>query len=188
MGQYSNDWQDVNYVLKLFGSKKSGARKNYNEFVKKGIAEGRREDLIGGGLIRSAGGWSAIKAMRNSATRVKSDERILGDTNFVEAVLGKSQETLELRTYFESQGYDFEWLMRRVAEVLEIEPKKVLRKGRYPEAVTARSVLCYWAARELRMTTVELAKRLKISQPTVSQSVKRGERIVKDRKYKIIES
>jgi REP element-mobilizing transposase RayT len=188
MGRYNNDWQDVDYVLKIFGRKLSGARKNYREFVKNGIAEGRREDLVGGGLIRSVGGWSAIRAFRNSATRVKGDERILGDSSFVEAVLEKSQETLERRTYFESQGYDFEWLVRRVAEVLEIEHRTVLRKGRYPEAVAARSVLCYWAVREIKMSTVELAKRLKISQPTVSQSVRRGERIVTDRKYKIIES
>jgi hypothetical protein len=36
--------------------------------------------------------------------------------------------------------------------------------------------LCYWAARELGISTLELAKRLCISQPTDSQSVKRGKR------------
>ncbi len=29
--------------------------------MEKGIAQGRRDDLEGGGLIRSAGGWAAVK-------------------------------------------------------------------------------------------------------------------------------
>jgi len=185
MGHYSNDWQDVDYVLNLFGRKLSGARKNYYEFVKNGIAEGRRKDLVGGGLIRSAGGWSAIKAMRNSATRIKGDERILGDSNFVETVLEKSQEALERRTYFESKGYDFKWLVLRVANVFDIKPEEVLRKGRYAKTVSARSVLCYWALRELGISTVALSKLLGIAQPTVSQSVRRGEKIVSERKFEI---
>jgi REP element-mobilizing transposase RayT len=185
MGRYNNDWQDVNYVLNLFGSKLSEARKNYNEFVKNGIADGRRKDLVGGGLIRSAGGWSAIKAKRNSVTRIKGDERILGDTNFVEAVLGKSQESLERQTYFKSKGYDFEWLVQRVAEMFDIETKEVLRKGRYATTVSARSVLCYWAVRELGISTVALSKLLGIAQPTVSQSVRRGEKIVSEHEFEI---
>ena len=30
----------------------------------RGIAQGRRSELVGGGLIRSTGGWSVVKAMR----------------------------------------------------------------------------------------------------------------------------
>ena len=58
---------------------------------------------------------------------------------------------------------------------------------RYPDTVEARSVLCYWAARELGLSTVELSKRLGISQPTASQSVKRGGMIVKEKQLKMIE-
>jgi DNA-binding MarR family transcriptional regulator len=43
-------------------------------------------------------------------------------------------------------------------------------------------VLCYWANRELGISTVELAKRLKIAQSTATQSVARGERIVAEKR------
>jgi len=56
----------------------------------------------------------------------------------------------------------------------------------YPNTVEARSVLCYWAARELGISTLELSKRLGISQPTASQSVKRGEKIVKEKQLKVM--
>jgi hypothetical protein len=36
-------------------------RKGYVFYVKKGIALGRRPELVGGGLIRSLGGWDEVK-------------------------------------------------------------------------------------------------------------------------------
>ena len=43
----------------------------------------RRPDLIGGGLIRSAGEWQAVQALRKNKTHLKGVERILGDNDFV---------------------------------------------------------------------------------------------------------
>ena len=45
--------------------------------------------------MRSAGVWSALKAMRNGKSRMKGDERILGHGDFVETVLKAAQENLE---------------------------------------------------------------------------------------------
>ena len=70
-------------------------------------------------------------------------------------------------------------------QVLGLAPALVTRPGRYPNTVEARSVLCYWAARELGISTVELSKRLGISQPTASQSVKRGESTVRNRRLEL---
>ena len=53
-------------LLQLFGEKVSDARCKYRAFVEKGIAIGRREDMIGGGLICSHGGWANVKAMRSA--------------------------------------------------------------------------------------------------------------------------
>jgi putative transposase len=62
----------------------------------------------------------------------------------------------------------------------------VTRRGRYPDTVQARSVLCYFASRDLGISTLELAKRLGVSQPTASQSVKRGEMIVKEKGLRLM--
>jgi len=42
-------------ILLHFGETKGAAIKRYREFVEKGIKQGTREDLQGGGLVRSAG-------------------------------------------------------------------------------------------------------------------------------------
>ena len=54
------------------------ARGLYLEFVKKEVAAARRPELTGGGVVRSAGGWSSLRAMRDGESRMKGDERIPG--------------------------------------------------------------------------------------------------------------
>jgi len=43
--------------------------------------------LVGGGLIRSMGGWSAVLASRRRGQREAADQRILGDGDFVKQVI-----------------------------------------------------------------------------------------------------
>ena len=76
LGRYRHAFQDVGYVLGFFANNPESARKTYSEYLQKGIERGRRPELIGGGLIRSAGGWSTVKSLRRANTRLKGDERI----------------------------------------------------------------------------------------------------------------
>ncbi len=177
MGKNKREWQDADYILRFYNSKYLKARRRYREYVKKGLARGRRPELVGGGLVRSAGGWSVVKAMRRGLERIKGDERILGEGDFVETVLKAAQENLDRKSQLEAEGYSFDWLVERVARQLEIEPKDVLAPGKYVQSVKARSLLCYWGTRELGMTTVDLARRLNLAQPTVSQAALRGQKI-----------
>jgi REP-associated tyrosine transposase len=116
LGNASFTWQDTSAVLTLFGKKISAARHRYSKFVEKGIAQGKRSDLIGGGLIRSAGGWTALKALRRAKDFQKSDERILGDGEFVESTLSAVDESIEKKYFLRSQGYTLNDVAKRVAK------------------------------------------------------------------------
>ena len=179
--------QDVDYILNLFGGKVPEARRLYLEFVKKGVAAGRRPDLTGGGLVRSAGGWSALRAMRNGESRMKGDERILGQGDFVETVLKAAQEKLDQKSMIQSLGYDFEWLVNRVTGLFGLTFKELLTGGKQRRTVQARSVLCYWGTRELGMSAVGISKKLNIAPSTASESVSRGRQIVEDQGLKLLE-
>jgi hypothetical protein len=52
--------------------------------------------------------------------------------------------------------------------------------------VKAKSLLCYWAVRDLGISMAELSRRLKLSLSGVSLSVKRGERIAQENDYKLM--
>jgi hypothetical protein len=166
-------------VLALFGgSNKTEARRQYRKYVEKGISLGKRPELTGGGFIRSLGGWDRAKALRKTRTRLKSDERILGESGFVEQVLSAANEQLGCHCQLRARGVTFEMLVGNVARWINVEPQEVLRAGKQPLRVKARDILSYFANRELGMSTVELARILKIGQSAISRSIQRGEKIV----------
>jgi REP element-mobilizing transposase RayT len=186
MGESDQPWQNIEYVYRLFSSRKREAIKSYRRFVENGIAAGKRPELTGGGLLRSIGGWTGLKDFRKAGIRVKGDERILGDSAFVETVLASAQEALEEKYLLKARGIDFDQVVLRVAEVMNIKRDQVTAYGKSPQTVQARSLLCFWAHRKLGMTTIEIARRLNISQPAASRSSKRGELIEKENRFELI--
>jgi REP element-mobilizing transposase RayT len=186
IGKNKAEWQDVNKVLGLFGKKASSASKQYRNYVKKGIDQGRRPELIGGGLIRSSGGWQAFKALRKMRIHVKGDERILGNSDFVLEVLKQQDEHMERRYQLQAQGYDIEKAIARVSDLFSLSKQQIISPSRQLHRVKARSVLCYWAVRELGMSGSAVAQVLNIGQPAVSRAVGRGEKLANDMKIKLI--
>jgi len=187
LGKQKNDWQDIEYVLGFFDENISTARRQYRLFVHKGISQGRRPDLIGGGLIRSYGGWSGVLALRKAKSYQKGDERILGDGEFVEQVLASAEENLDRIYYLKAKGFELEDVLNRVADLMHMEPEEVMASGKHQRTVCARSLLCYWASSELEISQTFLAEKLKISQPAVSLAVNRGKEIAKINHYSLIE-
>ena len=185
MGHSDKGWQNAQKVLSLFGKHRSPARKHYRQFIEKGIAKGQRFDLIGGGMIRSAGGWSAFKVKSRQAVHLKGDERILGDSEFVKSVLKAANESMERRYQLQAQGFDFEKVVYRVGELFDMDAQQILLSGKQPLRVKARSLVCYWAVKELGMSATEVAKILNLTQPAVSNAVQRGEKLVLDNKFSL---
>ena len=186
MNKTSEEWQNIDYVYKLFSGKKRLAIKGYRAFIEKGISAGKRQDLTGGGLLRSIGGWSVLKDFRKAGIRVKGDERILGDSDFVENVLKAAEEEFEQKYELRAKGYDFNRVIQRVAEVMGMEIEQVTAFGKSPPTVKARSLLCFWAHRKLGMTTIEIGKKLNICQSAVSRSSIRGEKIERENRFELI--
>ena len=188
IGKHKRPWQDVDYVLSYFGRTAKSARKAYINYVEGGIGQGRRGDLTGGGLIRSIGGWSEVKRLREQGQEhVMSDERILGDSEFVESLLSQADERYERHYTLKRLGYDLNNIAERVAEIYGMDPSEILSKGKQQRKVQARSLFCFWAVRELGISLRELARRLEISSPGVGFSVERGEAIARENRYHLID-
>jgi len=188
LGYQKNSWQDVNYVLGHFGGRQRLARRKYREYVGEGFSLERRPELVGGGLIRSLGGWKEASRSLGGAVRLKGDERILGDSDFVLEVLKASEEHMERRYRFKRAGYDLEKLAGRVAEIFGVQAEALWNPGKYPKVVMARSLFSYWAVRELGVSATELARRMKLTQPAVSISVRRGGKIAQEEGLAILGS
>ena len=175
MGQVKHDWQDADYVLGLFGKTVGAARRAYAVFIAKGVVLGRRPELVGGGLIRSVGGWSALRGYRQSGIRIKGDERILGSSDFVERVLKQANEDFERRTLLRATGPDLPQLIEKVASYYDIDTEDLKTASKDRRISKARSMLCYFAVRKLMFSCTEVARVLNISPSTVSKSAAKGQ-------------
>lgn len=185
-GKVARSWQDTDFILGLFGATVKKARLEYLRYVDAGICLGRRADLTGGGLIRSQGGWEAVKEQRRTKAYQKGDERILGDGDFVEKILRDSEEVLRKPFFLAAQGMDFEKAVVRVAELLGMAQAEVLSKGKKKQSVHARSLLCFLASEELGITQAALVRKLAISQGAVSAAVERGRKLAAEGKYSLV--
>jgi REP element-mobilizing transposase RayT len=186
MGRQEAEWQDADTILKRFGRRRAKARKGYCKFLSKGIRLGRRPELTGGGLIRSLGGWDAVKAQRRQRAPIKGDERILGDSEYVAGVLRAANERLQRKYQLNAQGLDVDKVAERVAALLGLPVEAVWAAGKHRKTVEARSLLCYWSVRQLGLSMSSLARRLGISPTSVSKSTQRGERLAIEKEYQLL--
>ncbi|MBU4316368.1 MAG: transposase [Proteobacteria bacterium] len=187
VGKKSKDWQSTDEVLGLFGKTKSEARRQYQNFLIKGIELGRQPDLVGGGLIRSAGGWMAVRAMQKEGLFQKSDERILGDGDFVEAVLSAARESMKTRYSLAARGITLGDILSGVSKWLSITPEDIVGASKERTLVKARNLICFWAVQDLGMTMTDVAGFLKISVSTASAAAKRGKKTTLDEHLNLTE-
>jgi len=177
-GSRKSDWQDVDKVIGLFGSSRRQALKKYEEFMAKGVDEGRKPELTGGGLIRSVGGWQELSELRKMKIHVKSDERVLGDSDFVKEVLGSASEAMKKRYRLKSEGYTFDGITETVGRIFDIAHSDLVSSGKQLNRVKAKSVLICWAVQELGMSATAVGLKLGMSQSSVSRAAERGRAII----------
>jgi len=163
LGKSDRPWQNTGHVLKRFAGQTRPARQLYRIFIEKGIRQGRRPDLTGGGLVRSAGGWAAVKALRKCGDYQKGDERILGDGEFVAEVLAQANEQMERKYCIQNRGVTFNTVVERVAGLLDMEASEVLSAGKQKRLVQARSLACFLAVEETNIRRPELARRFALT-------------------------
>jgi chromosomal replication initiation ATPase DnaA len=118
---------------------------------------------------------------------IKSDERILGDSEFVMQVLDKADEENDQRYKLKALGYDVARVEKKVIDLFDIDKDELYSGSRKKTISEARSVFCYWCVRELGESMASMAKRLGLTQPAVGYAVDRGERIATKRQIKLLQ-
>ena len=133
------------------------ARRRYRQFVKNGIDQGTRQELEGGGFVRSAGGNKSGLLGRKKGEREKGNERILGSGDFVSGVMKKANELMDDRAKFSISLQD---LVSKVCSRFEITFDELASRRRKRNLSQARAVLCYLAVDKLWYSGENMARTL----------------------------
>jgi putative transposase len=180
-GSVGRDWQDTRYVLSLFGGG-SEARNNYIDFVKQGVDQGNRPELVGGGLIRSMGGWFEVLALRSMGIREASDQRILGDGAFVGQVLEEMDDMGRENLRMTPRPMDLACLAEKVCEVHGVILRELRSGSRRAEIVEARRVFSLLAVKELGYAGAAVARYLGVTSSCVTRAAS-GKEIPQKERY-----
>ena len=173
MGKVERKWQDTDYVLSYFGSKRV-RRKNYLKYVEEGIDAGRRPELVGGGLVRSLGGWSEVLALRTRKERHAFDSRILGDSDFVKEIKSELNDLIKKNLRISSQQVDLEELSKRICKKDKISLAELCSGSRRREIVQARRIVSWVSVRELGYSGAEVARYLGVTNSCVTRFLSSG--------------
>ena len=174
MGRVENDWQDRDYVLKWFGQTEGGARAGYRSYVEKAIGEGRRPELVGGGLIRSLGGWSAVKAIRRSGDRELSDDRILGSGEFVERVIKEAAAKIKFQLPVSENHQKIDEYISKMCKAEKVSIDELAGGSRRKEVSGVRKRVAIELARVHGVALAEIARRVGVSTSAISKIIKRA--------------
>jgi len=169
MGRVKQAWQDRAYVLNLFGNNTKEAGKAYREFVRKGIEEGKRPDLVGGGLVRSMGGWSNVIAMRRHGDKEVADARILGSGEFVDRVIKEADAKIKYQFSEKEREKEIEKTMQAMCRHAGISVQEIRSGSRRRPVSVLRAEIGKRLFKEYGLPMADIARRTGITTSAVSK-------------------
>ena len=169
MGRNDLPGQVVDEVLLLFGKRLSGSRRKYRQFVADGISQGRRPELVGGGLRRSR------KGRAEQDDDGSFDDRVLGGGDFVDRL----RQEADVRPVL-PPGLSLPDIGQLICELFEVPLDSMARRSRSGPVSGARAVFCFTAVRMAGIKGTKIGEFLFMGPSGVSRAVYRGEQILRE--------
>lgn len=175
VGRGTPAWLDRAYVLAWFGRPERAAVRAYRTFLHAGCAQGHRPELVGGGLVRSLGGWAAVRAVRQRAGRVRADERILGTGAFVERMLAAGDARQQAQHTRGARVREAQALLRRRRRQAQVSVTELQLGSRRHRVAAVRADLAVHLVTQLGLSLAETARQLGVSTSGIAKAVARAE-------------
>ncbi len=170
LGKRPAPWQHAGEVLARFPGRRGRARARYRAFVGEGVPQGRRKDLQGGGLVRSAGGWAGVRELRRGREAYVADERILGQPALVQKIRGEAALAAPARY----RRVTMDRVRHRVCTSLGLAPEALVGGGRARALSRARAGIAYLCTGALGRPGRPLAEGLGVRPQSVYAAAARG--------------
>jgi len=172
LGNHSYPAQDSDFVLSLFGRAAHQARCAYRTFVHEYAGGGQSDDLDGGGLRRSIGGWQHRKPLRAGRERWAHDERVLGSSEFVHRLVSETDSTAVVAT---TPAAVIAPLLDGVCQRFRLSPSEIASRSLRPDVLDARAALSYAAVVDHGLSFTEVARQVGLSRRSISRAIQRAQ-------------
>lgn len=173
LGTVKNAWQDRDSVLSQFGSREGDAMAAYRRFVAEGVELGRRPELVGGGLIRSVGGWAEVKSQRRRGKHELADERILGSGDFVERIIREAETQIQRQYSGKERGRKVERLIAEECKKRKVSLTELRSGSRRGQIPAVRAEVSRKLVGDYGTAIAEVARQVGVSTSAISKSLAR---------------
>lgn len=158
-----------------FNDTKRKSRHAYRRFVQEGIGLGHQPELIGGGLVRSLGGWSQVQSAQRKGQKTEYDERILGSGEFVTAVFREAEEKQVRQLKIRRSGLTIKGIIEKECERACISQHELRNGSKRVVVSKTREKIARRGVEELGLPSAEIARHLGVCTSTITRALTRGE-------------
>ncbi len=175
IGEEKNDWQERDYVLRQFHGREGRAVRAYRKFMEEGEGQGRRPELVGGGLIRSLGGWSQVMSLRGSRKKMEYDSRILGNGDFVAEIMREAEK--KVRRYLRPGEINnsIDNAIKGICLAEEVSDQELRMGVRTRKYSRVRAKIACHLSHELGISRAEIARQLGVCTSAIAKAVQNME-------------
>jgi putative transposase len=170
-----DDWQEREYVLHQFHQREGKAIRAYRRFMEEGKNQGQRPELVGGGLIRSLGGWSQVLSLRGSREKMEHDSRILGSGDFVAEVIREAERKVRRYLRASEMKSSIDEAIKEVCHkegVSEQELRMGVRTRKYSKV---RARIAHHLSHEFGVSRAEIARQLGVCTSAIAKAIQNME-------------
>jgi len=171
IGKRKNHWQETEYVLRQFSEERGRAIRAYRKFIEEGKDQGRRMELVGGGLIRSLGGWSQVLSLRGNKEEIEHDARILGGGDFVANILREADRKGRRQLRVGERRVIIGRLIKKICDEEGIEEQELRNGGRRRRISQVRAKVSYQLSHELGVPAAEIARQLGVCTSAIVKAI-----------------
>ena len=172
LGEVAGSWQEREWVLSWFGKTADSAKNAYREFVAAGVGQEWRPGLVGGGQVRSGGGWSVVRGR----SRQKAGEgRILGGEVFVNTVLREAEVRIRRQLAVRRNQSGMTEAIEQVCKQASVSPLKLRAGSQRRQVSKIRALLAQRLMEEFGLSLAEVARELGVSLSAIAKSLQNSQ-------------
>ena len=171
IGKSKNPWQEREYILKQFSEGGGKAIRAYRVFMREGKDQDRRQDLVGGGMAGSLGGWSQVMSLRGNRRSGKRDGRILGGEDFVAQILIEADKELKRQMRNGGRKELIAEVIERLSQKEGIHSEELRNGGKRRKVCEVRARIAYQLSREMGMPLAEIARHVGVCTSAVAKAI-----------------
>lgn len=171
VGKRDNEWQECEYVLAQFSDKRTKAIRIYRQFMAEGKDNGRRDEFVGGGLVRSLGGWSQVVSLRGRREKVAYDARILGGGEFVSALLQETEKTVQRQVPVGEWDRIVDRVIHEVCREEGVSAVELRSGGKRKLVSRLRGRISYRLNREMGIPMAQIARHVGVCTSAVAKAI-----------------